>query len=77
MERCIILSIEEFEKKLNKATNGNVCLIFEDGWTYGATEEWGDVNDDELYKLIGKDLDVEIDRIRIDIEYEEVFIVTK
>lgn len=67
MEKCIILSVKEFEEKLAKVTNGGVILIFDrDGWTYGSTEEYGDVNDEELYELLSNEVEAAVKKIYID-----------
>lgn len=78
MEKCITSSIEEFSEKLEELTNGGVCIIFDqDGWSYGSTEEYGDVSESELYELLEEDLDIIIDRIRIDLNAGEVIIILK
>ena len=73
---CREYSIEDFETMLAKATNDGVALIFDgDGWSYGSTEEFGDVTNEMIERLIEDEIKHPIDDIYIDVT-SDVVIVT-
>lgn len=64
---CREIEIKEYEKMLAKVSNNGISIIMdEDGWTYGVTEEFGDVTDEIVVNLIEREINNPIDNIYVD-----------
>lgn len=74
---CREMKIEEFEEMLAKVSNNGVSLIIDqDGWSYGSSEEFGDVTNEIVENMIEKKIEHPVDNIYIDINSDVVIITS-